>query len=375
MNSTHIHLEDDATRRQFRTAVSLHSHTLYSRETMSFVDRLASQFAPLRAALRRGASQYSSRHGCAMDLSRAWWTPPADPVRAWRLERNQIEHGLGLKSLVSITDHDSIDAPLSLRACKEATEIPVSVEWTVPYGPTFFHLGIHNLPPERSREIMSQLAAFTAAKGDGDLTDILQALSARKETLVVFNHPCWDENGIGREPHILWATRFAHTYRPYLHAFELNGLRPWPENRAAIRFAREMGMPIISGGDRHAMEPNTILDLTNATTFAEYVEQVRSGRAEVLVMKQYREPFSLRILQNLEEIMQDHENHSEGWRRWSDRVFYRCDDGEVRSLTKLFERHVPTAVQCFVGAIDFMRTHSLRRALRFALSRPQELSL
>ena len=86
-----------------------------------------------------------------------------------------------------------------------------------------------------------------------------------------------------------------------------------------------------------------MLDLTNAATFPEFVEQVRSGWTDVLVTDQYREPFGLRVLQNVEEIMRDHTHHGRGWRRWSDRVFYQCDDGVVRPLTALFSHRVPAA--------------------------------
>ena len=42
------------------------------------------------------------------------------------------------------------------------------------------------------------------------------------------------------------------------------------------------------------------------------------------------EPFALRILQNIEEILSDQPNHALGWRRWNDRTFYRYDDGSIR---------------------------------------------
>lgn len=67
-------------------------------------------------------------------------------------------------------------------------------------------------------------------------------------------------------------------------------------------------------------------------------------------------------------------DHGWGWVRWSDRVFYRCDDGEVRSLTTLFANRVPGAVTVFVKAIGMMRRLSLRNSCRFAFPR-QELVL
>ena len=48
--------------------------------------------------------------------------------------------------MVSITDHDDINAPMLLRSLESALgAIPVSVEWTVPFHETSFHIGIHNL--------------------------------------------------------------------------------------------------------------------------------------------------------------------------------------------------------------------------------------
>lgn len=376
MKHSKIHLESaPESWSRFHGAASIHSHTLCSRETLSFIDKLAHGCRPIRVALQRGRAKYKQANGSELDLARAWWTPPAAPHDAWLLERNQIQDRLGLQALVSLTDHDTIEAPMSLRVLDECSHLPISVEWTVPFGPTFFHLGVHNIPSESVRELMDQMRVLTVSRSTLNLQSLLEALSRPPESLVVFNHPCWDESGIGQEGHDEWAARFASQYRPYLHAFEINGLRPWPENRKALQMAQDFGKPIISGGDRHALEPNAILDLTNASTFGEYVEQVRSGHTDLLLTRQYRDPFQLRILQGLDEIMQDHDNHGRGWRRWSDRVFYRCDDGIVRSMTALFANHVPGSVQIFIKGLSLMRNHSVRQTFRYAFSQEKELAL
>jgi hypothetical protein len=142
-----------------------------------------------------------------------------------------------------------------------------------------------------------------------------------------------------------------------------------------MQMAGGLAKPVVSGGDRHALEPNAVVDLTNAATFPEYVEQVRSGRTDVLVTNQYREPFVLRILQSLEEILQDYDDHARGWRRWSDRVFYRCDDGVIRSLTELFPDGMPSPVQVFVKAVALIRDCGVRRRFRNMLPREQEFAL
>jgi hypothetical protein len=376
MNVTKLHFECNGnTVRRFRTAVSLHSHTLHSCETLSFIERLAKRVGPIRAALARGEAQYRSKYGSALDLSRAWWTPPAAPRQAWALEKRNIEERFGRQALISLTDHDDIEAPLSLRVLEECRETPVSVEWTVPYGPTFFHLGIHNLPAGSARERMGGLACFTTQGKPAELASLLQSLTEQKDTLVIFNHPCWDESGIGRDEHLRLAEEFGRKYSASVHALELNGLRPWTENREVFRLAHALQKPVISGGDRHALEPNVVLDLTNTGSFSEFVEQVRAGHTDVLITDQYREPFTLRILQSLEEILQDHEDHGRGWRRWSDRVFYRCDDGIIHSLTTLFANRVPPELEFSVRAIHMIRQYCMRRTLRLAFPRRQQLAL
>ena len=86
------------------------------------------------------------------------------PKLAYDLESQQIEK-LELTAMVSITDHDNIEAPMLLRTLPSARRIPVSVEWTVPYGEQSFHLGIHNLPSARAAEWMRSSRPIPATNG------------------------------------------------------------------------------------------------------------------------------------------------------------------------------------------------------------------
>ncbi|HEY6987607.1 MAG TPA: hypothetical protein VH369_04450 [Bryobacteraceae bacterium] len=329
--------------RRFSTGVSLHSHTLHSRETLSFLGRY---------------KRIAGRNGTWLDLSRAWWTPPLGPYEAWLIERNHIEQGFGLSPLVSLTDHDDIEAPLKLRVLGECRHVPVSVEWTVPYGPTFFHLGVHNIVHRRTaRSIFADMQSFTAAS-------MLEALAANPGTLIVFNHPAWDEHGIGQAEHLMLATQFMRAHSEFIHAVELNGFRPWKENRMAWQMAQAMGKPIVAGGDRHALEPNTLLDLTNAGSFPEFVEQVRNGWSDVLVTNQYRESLRLRVLQSVQETLQEYQAHACGWRRWRDRVFYECDDGVVRPLMTLVPAGIEAMLRLLIGAVSAIRGQAFSKPLR-----------
>src|SRR3954447_23322045 len=126
-NLSKIHLESPTVLEQFRAAVSLHSHTLHSQETMFFLHHLSARFRLVRSALERGKVQYRAVHGSTLDLNRAWWTPPLAPYDAWLLERNEIQNRLGLDALVSLTDHDNIEGPLGLRVLDECRHVPVSM--------------------------------------------------------------------------------------------------------------------------------------------------------------------------------------------------------------------------------------------------------
>ena len=374
MSHTTIWYESDRAMEYFQSAVSLHSHTLHSRESLGFIYHLAAKFETIYVALRLAESTYHKLHGRNLDLDRAWWTPPLAARDAWQLETDHIET-LGLNALVSITDHDNIEAPRMLRVLSDCRSTPISVEWTVPFRPTFVHFGVHNLAADRAREIMLELAAYTAQPCETRLGELLEWLTGDLQTLLVFNHPCWDEKGVGNDSHRAVACELLRRYRPYLHALEFNGLRSWRENRSAIELAREFDKPVISGGDRHGLEPNTILNWTNARTFAEFAGEIREGWSKVLVTNQYAEPYLARVLQTIEDVLADHENHGKGWRHWSDRVFYLCDDGVERSFAELWGGHEPLAAKVVGQGINMLRLAGVRHVFRAAFAKREENAL
>ena len=201
------------------------------------------------------------------------------------------------------------------------------------------------------------------------------ALASFDQVLIVCNHPLWDERGIGQAAHREVALDFLRRFGPSLHALELNGLRPWKENRSVVALARSIQKPVIAGGDRHAIEPNALLNLTNAESFEQFAEEVRDGWSSVFVLRHYREQYALRILHNMMDVLRTYERHANGWLLWSDRVFYLCHDGQTRSLTELFGERSPAAVALFVGAVKFAATPHIRRFLRGAFAHPEEVTL
>src|SRR5215471_6134039 len=143
-NGVHFLWQDDAILRKFRTGVCLHGHTMHSQECLSFLPRYLSRVPGISQIARRYQRPVAGVRA-AVDFSRAFWTPPLAPAAAIHLERAQIEK-LDLEAIVSLTDHDDIEAGMALQITADRSEVPVSVEWTVPYGASILHLGIHNLP-------------------------------------------------------------------------------------------------------------------------------------------------------------------------------------------------------------------------------------
>lgn len=360
--------------RQFKAGVSLHSHTHHSKESLEFVPRYAHRIPVLSHIVRRHEARYRLLNaGRALDFNNAWWTPPLSAWQAYDLERSQVETILGLPSMVSLTDHDDIDAPMSLHVLPGMQDVPISVEWTVPYGATFFHLGVHNLPLRWAQIVMERLTAYTSAPDPRALPELLCILHGFPSVLVVLNHAFWDELGVGRETHREALFDLIRRHREWIHALELNGLRSWSENREVIRLAEQTSIPVISGGDRHGREANSILNLTRASTFPEFVSEVRQDKqSDVLFMPQSREPLKVRLLDGVIDAVSEHRDLPAGRRSWTDRVFFRCEDGVVRPLSSLWQGDGPRIVKLFMGSVRLLQSSHIKTALRVALAEKQE---
>lgn len=360
--------------RGFTTGVSLHSHTNQSRETLDFIAELSRDWGFLQPVMRWAEGRSHRSSGIKPDYAQGYWTPPLTPRLAFDLESSQIENQLQIPALVSLTDHDDINAPLLLRSVPSARHIPVSVEWTVPFHESAFHIGIHNLPSATGQQWMERFRAFTATplaeRHPGLLRGIFAELDEIPQVLIVFNHPIWDLYRVGRERHDVLVNEFLAVYGQFIHALELNGLRDWKENREAAALAGKWNQLVISGGDRHGIEPNANVNLTRATSFTEFVNEVRRDRqSHVLYMPQYAEPWKHRILQSTLDAIRDYPHFPEGARRWDQRVYHPDDKGNIRSLSELWtsENHrAPSWIRGILAGVKLMGAAPLSGTLRFA---------
>jgi hypothetical protein len=342
---------------------------MYSEESLSIVPRYAGRLPFLGSAVRNYGERYRQTKQESLDFSRAFWTPPLSPRQAYCLEQKQIEAELGRPGLVSLTDHDDIRASLHLGVLEEYSSVPVSTEWTVPFGPTFFHVGVHNLPAVQALAITERLSIFTANPQKNLLHELLEWLHSMPDVLLVLNHPLWDEAEIGASHHAHALGRFLERHGHCLHALEVNGLRSWNENRKIIELGEESGHPVVSGGDRHGLEPNAILNLTAGRSLTEFIHEVRyDRRSHVVFMPHYSEPLRLRILQTMIDIVRDYPESPEGRRSWADRVFYRQNQAQPIPLRQYWPNGGPLLIQAFVRAVRLGEFRGVRSALRLALS-------
>jgi hypothetical protein len=363
--------------KSFRAGVSLHSHTNQSRETLDFLANFGNQFPVMRPIISRMERRAEQKHGIRIDYAASYWTPPMTPKLAFDLETRQIQK-LNLDAMVSITDHDNIKAPMLLRTVPSARQIPVSVEWSAPYGGIqSFHLGVHNLPSARAQEWMATLEDFTAHPSDAWLTDILVALHKEPNVLVVFNHPMWDLYLVGKEKHQFLVNEFLQKNGAYLHALEVNGLRTWDENRAVRRLAEKWNMLLIAGGDRHGVEPNANINLTNAASFTEFVHEIRrQKKSNVLFMPQYAEPWKHRILQSTVDAIRQYPEFPLGSRTWDERVYHPDRNGVIRPLREIWPNgSAPRVVSATLAMVQMMGRGLVAGGLRMAWNESHQLRL
>ncbi|HUO26247.1 MAG TPA: hypothetical protein VMU61_11300 [Candidatus Aquilonibacter sp.] len=354
--------------RQFTTAVSLHGHTNHSRESLYFISEFASKRPLVRWALSQQDRKAQRESAIRMDLFKAYWTPPLPPLEAFTVERRQIEDGLGMRSLISLTDHDNIEAPLLLRVVPEARRIPVSIEWSIPFEQTVFHLGVHNLPTAEAETWVKRMAAYTEQPQPGNLWEMLSGLCSIPQVLLVFNHPLWDLPNVGRAHHLQAVKTLLEKANPFLHAFELGGLRTARENRAVIELAQAYNQPVIAGGDRHGCEPSALLNLTSAGSFSEFVEEVRHGHSHLLAMPQYSDCTHLRVYHTLLDVIRYYPDHPIGSRNWDERVYHPDSHGVLRPLSLLWEKP-PGFVRGIFALLRMGEDGPMRRTLQLAFNR------
>jgi predicted metal-dependent phosphoesterase TrpH len=168
-------------------------------------------------------------------------------------------------SIVTITDHDSIDA---VEALRRYPDFFLSEEVTVkmPSG-TQMHLGVYGINERDHTEIQRRRNDFIA---------LLMYLTERKLFFSV-NHVFSGLTGRRDEEDFRW-------FASYVPAFEIRNGQMWPAaNSEAQGLAKRLGKVGIAGSDSHTIAGvgRTYTEVAGARTAEEFLSGVRAGRGVI----------------------------------------------------------------------------------------------
>ncbi len=116
----------------------------------------------------------------------------------------------------------------------EFANVPISTEWTVPFGRVVFHIGVHNLPAASADSCMAAMREATAAADERQIFSLFAEFCSIPDVLLVFNHPLWNFDKLSGDFFQYELRRFLAGANRYMHAFELNGMRCHQENRGVL---------------------------------------------------------------------------------------------------------------------------------------------
>ncbi|HTV57224.1 MAG TPA: hypothetical protein VMI06_20190, partial [Terriglobia bacterium] len=166
------------------------------------------------------------------------------------------------------------------------------------------------------------------------------------------NHPYFDFARQGASKHRASLLQFLAQYRPWIHALELGGMRPWRESQEVLRLAQEYNLPIVAGGDRHGCRPNGVLNLSHSETWGDFVAEIRgNGRNNVLLMPSCEEPVQVRELQIVSDVSRHYPGYPYGYRQFADRVFVDLEGYSWHPLSFYWSGGMPLWLRPVFGAL------------------------
>jgi predicted metal-dependent phosphoesterase TrpH len=275
--------------REFGYAVSLHNHSCHS------VEKLAALNHVIKRAFMRplsGILQKSFGLGDVPDLNYAEVTfnPPYTPEDVYQMEAAAAAKW-GFDGVhLAITDHDEFAGGLALLRGRPDLNgrIAVSEELSLWFQGHLFHLGLCHMPESEVAETHTQIQTAARDRRYDELFELLAASGC----LVVLNHPlvAW-RPGAGTIP----ATELLSRYGWAIHALEVNGMRPREENDRVLELARQWRKPVVGGGDSHLLVASSIISLSRAATFKDFIAEVKDGHAVPFVTPDYFAPLNWKL--------------------------------------------------------------------------------
>jgi hypothetical protein len=274
---------------EFGYAVSLHNHSCHS------VEKLAALNHVIKRVFMRpfsGVLQKSFGLGGISNLNYAEITfnPPYTPEDIYQMEAAAAAKW-GFDGVhLAITDHDEFAGSFALLCSRPDLKgrIAVSEELSLWFQGHLFHLGVSHMPESGVEETHTQIQAAARGRRYDDVFEILSASGC----MVVLNHPlvAW---GPGAET--IPVTDLLSEYGWAIHALEVNGMRPREENDRVLQLARQWRKPVVGGGDSHLLVASSVLSLSRATTFKDFIAEVKDGHAVPFVTPDYFAPLKWKL--------------------------------------------------------------------------------
>jgi hypothetical protein len=279
--------------RDFSYAVSLHNHSCHSVEKLAALNQVVKLgfMRPLKGVL-----QSSFGLGGVSDLNYAEITfnPPYAPKDVYQMEAEALTDW-GFDGIhLTITDHDEFAGSLALLrgdsghiGCSKES-FAIGEELSLWYQGHLFHLGLSGLPENGIDEWHIRIQSAARGGRHDELFETLRASGC----LVVLNHPlvAWAP-GAGSIPITDLLTRYGWA----IHAFEVNGMRRREENDGVLELARRWRKPVVGGGDSHLLVASSIISLSRAQSFADFIGEVKDGHAVPFVTPNYFAPLNWKL--------------------------------------------------------------------------------
>lgn len=275
--------------REFGHAVSLHNHSCHSVEKLSALNHVVK-----RAFMRplSGILQNSFGLGGIPDLnySEVTFNPPYSPEDVYQMEAAAaLKWGFDGVHL-AITDHDEFAGSLALLRGRPDLNgrIAISEELSLWFQGHLFHLGVCHLPENGVEATHTQMQAAARGRRYDELFETL----ASSGCLVILNHPlvAWAP-GAQTVP----ATELLSRYGWAIHALEVNGMRAREENDRVLELARQWRKPVVGGGDSHLLVASSVISLSRAATFKDFIAEVKDGHAVPFVTPEYFSPLRWKL--------------------------------------------------------------------------------
>jgi predicted metal-dependent phosphoesterase TrpH len=270
--------------REFGYAVSLHNHSCHSVEKLAALNHVVKKtfMRPLSGIL-----QNSFGLGGVSNLNYAdvTFNPPYTPEDVYRMEAAAAGKW-GFDGVhLAITDHDEFAGSLELLRGRPDLNgrIALSEELSLWFQGHLFHLGVSHLTEIEIEQTHTQIQAAARA---GRYDELFETLAA-SGCLVVFNHPLLPWGPGAKE---IPATELLSRYGWAIHALEVNGMRPREENDRVLELARQWRKPVVGGGDSHLLVASSVISLSHAATFKDFVAEVKDGHAVPFVTPDYFAP-------------------------------------------------------------------------------------